>query len=436
MKTKKIITTILTGAMLMSMLGACSSSDTDSTTAEPAATTERPAPAFRGSFDVNDPGNAYDPEQMNESYLTYAIRSFTMTAGNETGDSNIMISPASIALAMEMTGAGSCDDTLRQITDLIAPDATPEEVQAFMADINQHLNNNDYFDLHSANSVWMNEDIVGDHIKDDFLNFIREYYSAEAQSLQFDTEALELINEWIEEKTNGMIPDMLKELEPSAAMVLVNAIAFEAQWATPYEDYQVHENEIFHNNDGTESEVTMLYDTLNWYYETDFATGFCRYYEGGEYYFLAMLPTDDSISANEFAASLTAEDWNEFINSRDGNYLVYTRMPEFESDYEVGMTEILKQMGVTDAFTEAANFDNIAEIPGYYLYISKVLHKTHIELDRYGTRAAAATAVTLDAACAFVEEETREVYLDRPYVYAIVDSADNTPLFIGTVNSL
>ena len=432
--TKKLMAAFMASTMMVTGLAGCSSGDKEN--AEETTGHTRTEAQYKGSFNVSEaPSAAYDEDAMNEAYLNYAISLFAQTLGSATEDENIMISPASIALAMEMTGAGACDDTLRQITDLISADATPEEVQAFMADLNEHLNNAEALELHSANSMWANEDILGGKISDEYLEFIREYYEAEGQEIEFDQSAVDIINDWIEEKTNGMIPDMISELGPDTVMVLVNAIAFEAQWFEPYEEYQVNENGEFTNSDGEVQTVTMLNDTLSGYFSTEFATGFKRYYTGGDYYFLAMLPTDESVNINEFAAGLTGDMYREFIDSYAASADVYTRLPEFGYDYSVVLNDILRAMGVEDGFTDNANFGNITEEE--MLYISKVLHNTHIEVDRNGTRAAAATAVMLDTlGISIAENEAVTIYLDRPFVYAIVDASTDIPVFIGTVNEI
>ena len=112
-------------------------------------------------------------------------------------------------------------------------------------------------------------------------------------------------------------------------------------------------------------------------------------------------------------------------------------MPDFESDFGIQMNDTLKNLGVTDVFSDAAaDLSGIAGQPGD-IYVSRVIHKTHIEVDREGTRAAAVTAVTLRTKGAVVgEEEYRTVFCDRPFVYAIVDTETMAPVFIGTVNAV
>ena len=161
-------------------------------------------------------------------------------------------------------------------------------------------------------------------------------------------------------------------------------------------------------------------------------------YEGGKYAFLAILPNDESVSANEFAAEFSAEDYEKFINSVSCDYEVYSKMPEFKTDYEILLNDTLKNMGCGDIFDgKKADLSGIAGLPGD-LYVSKVIHKTHIEVDRNGTKAAAATVVMVDynGAISFSETDSRTVICDRPFVYAIVDTDTMAPIFVGTVNEI
>ena len=219
-------------------------------------------------------------------------------------------------------------------------------------------------------------------------------------------------------------------------MVLVNAICFEAEWSGKYSDKDVYE-EDFTSADGTVQTGMFLHDESIVYYESDKATGFVKFYKGGDFAFLAILPTDETISANEFAKNFTAEDYEEFINSKSLDYVVISKMPEFETDFNIEMNDTIEGLGADTVFDpDAADFSGIAGAPGD-LYISKIIHKTHIEIDRNGTRAAAATAGFLSGSGENqVIPEYRYVECDRPFAYAIVDVKTMAPVFIGTVNSI
>ena len=117
-------------------------------------------------------------------------------------------------------------------------------------------------------------------------------------------------------------------------------------------------------------------------------------------------------------------------------------IPEFTNDYDVEMSEILKDLGVEDAFDpESADFYGMMRPfsdDDYAIWINRVLHKTHIEVDREGTRAAAVTAIEMECetACETVIQEPIRVILDRPFIYGIIDNETGLPVFLGCVNQM
>ena len=378
---------------------------------------------------------SYDESGFNDDYNDYSFRLMAQIMNSEDRDTNVMISPASIMFAMDLTAAGANGNTLTQITDLFSEGADPMEQQAFAASMMERINSSEDVDFNTANAIWTNQSLVS-CLNPEYQDYIGEYYDAEANLQPFNQETVNEINSWIEEHTNGMIDQVLDELEPETVAVLVNAITFEGFWSEAYEDSQVHPM-IFTTADGDEISVHMLCDRSDYcnYYETDKAIGFMRYYGGGQYAFLVMLPTDDSISANEFLSEFTAEDYSAFIDSRTDQYVVLTRMPEFESEYEIDLNSILQDLGAVDAFNEnRADFTGLAAVNNGNIYIESVIHKTRIELDRNGTRASGATVPLCEVRSAITYGETREVYCDRPFAYAIVDTETMNPIFFGTFN--
>ena len=393
---------------------------------------------FTTSIDYEDLEHcSYDENSLAEDYNAYSFELMSQVLANESAGTNVMVSPASIMFALDMTSAGANGETLRQIVDIFSEGTDPLEQHAFAAEMMDRINDSEGVLFSCANAVWANQNYLSTGLNPDYEEYIQEYFDAEINEEPFGTSTVNEINDWVDEHTNGMIDRVLDQLNPECASVLVNAIAFEGQWASQYEDYEVSEMD-FTNSEGQTNTVQMLCRTENFYFENAEATGFINYYDGGEYAFLVMLPTDENISANEFLMNFDGDDYNEFVNSRTDEYDVYTRLPEFEYDYDTSLNDVLEALGVETAFDEEnADFSGIA-IPdnGYNLFISDVIHKTHIELDRNGTRAAAVTVVLMDAAGCPMPEETqiREVYCDRPFAYAIVDTETMNPIFLGTYN--
>lgn len=393
---------------------------------------------FNTSFDYSELDHcSYNEDSFSSDYNAYTFNLMSAVLSSESRDTNVLISPASIMFALDLTAAGANGNTLTEITDLFSEGADPLEQQAFAASMMDSINSSEDVIFSSANAIWTNDDRMSSGLNPDYQEYVEEYFDAEAIQESFSIDTVNEINSWIEDHTNGMIDEVLQELEPEAIAVLVNAIAFEGEWASPYEDYQVSEMP-FTTSTGEEIDVDMLSDTSYYYYESDKATGFIRNYEGGQYAFLVMLPVDEHISANEFLSDFSIEDYEEFINSKTSEYEVYTRIPEFDYDYTSFLNDTLISLGVRDAFDEDnADFSGIGFADsGNNIYIGEVIHKTHIEVDRDGTRAAAATVIVMDeaAACPLDEDLIRYVYCDRPFAYAIVNTDTMNPIFVGTFN--
>lgn len=380
---------------------------------------------------------SYEEDDFSSDYNDYSFRLMAQVLSNENTDRNVMVSPASIMFAMDLASAGANGDTLTQITDLFSEGADPLEQQAFAADMMNRINSSEGVSFSSANAVWTNQLRMSTGLNPEYQEYIEDNFDSEAIAEEFSEGTVDEINSWIEDHTSGMIDHVLDDLKPQTVAVLVNAIAFEGEWEVAYEDWQVNEL-TFTTYEGDEIDVDMLCGGSEYYFENDAATGFIKEYAGGEYALLVMLPIDESISANEFLSGFTADDYNSFIASRTSEYTVYTEIPEFDYDYDVSLADILVSLGVEDAFDEnLADFTGIGIADsGNNIYISEVLHNTHIELDREGTRAAASTVVVMrDAAAAPMEmDEARYVYCNRPFAYAIVDTETMNPIFIGTYN--
>ena len=380
------------------------------------------------------PAQKIDEAKMNEEYGRYTFELMKKISENAKKNSNIMISPASIMMALDMLAAGAKGETLKQINDLFAKDADPLEQQAFASELMKRFNASQKVKLVCANAIWSDSKRLDGKINAEYKEYIRKTFDAEFSAVPFNGETHKLVNKWVDKKTDHMIPTLFDSpFDPNTVMVLVNAIRFEAEWEKGYDKEQISEMK-FRGTEG-EKQATMLSGTEKDYFETDKATGFLKFYQGSEYAFVVILPKDEKADANEFIKDFTYDDYKEFIASRSQND-VRTLMPEFKSDYQVGMNEILMQLGVRDAFSDVkADLTGIADPSAGRLYVSEVIHKSHIEVDRKGTKAAAATGIKVNVKGMAPAKEFKEVICDRPYAYAIVDTVSMNPIFIGTVNN-
>ncbi len=424
---KKYVVSAMIAALMIGAAG-CGENASASGNTEVLAQGIDPAAEDRLRDEIDKSLEDYDVEEMREGYLDYSMRLF---AGSVTEGTNSMISPVSMMIALDMAAVGARGETQTQITDLFCEGASQEQVEHFCRDLLDRYESSQDVELHLANSIWI-RDTIADGINEDFLVRTDHIFDAEAAVAPFDQTTVDAINQWCDDNTDGMIDHLLDEIEADTELILLNATALDAPWAEPYEDSQVTE-ETFINADGDTEEVNMLNSTEDIYFETEDAVGFMKLYEGYEYAFLVILP-EESMTVDHYVHSLTGEKYLEFWNSRTAEYEVETKMPEFTYEYELKMNDVLSDMGMVQAFDEKyADFTGITGEPE--LYINTVLHKTFIEVGQYRTQAAAVTEVILDRKSVEIPLERKQVYLDRPFVYAIVEVDTGMPLFIGTLQS-
>ena len=366
-----------------------------------------------------------DLGSQNADIADFAIRLFK--ASEESGK-NTLISPLSVLCALAMTANGAEEETLAQMEEVLG--MTTEELNLYLYSYMQNLPQGEKYKLSLANSIWFTED-ERFTVNHDFLQTNANYYGADIYKAPFDKQTLKDINNWVKQNTDEMIPEILDQIPSEAIMYLVNALAFEAEWSEIYEKHQVKDGE-FTKEDGTKQDVKFMYGSEGTYLEDEKATGFMKRYKGGKYAFVAMLP-NEGVSVSEYIASLDGESLNALL-ANPQYATVHTSIPKFETEYKVEMSEILKSMGMTEAFDMYnADFEGLGTSTGGNIYISRVLHKTFISVGEKGTKAGAATIVEMKDGAAAEPTEPKEVYLDRPFVYMLVDCENNIPFFIGTM---
>ncbi len=263
---------------------------------------------------------------------------------------------------------------------------------------------------------------------EDFLADCASFARAEVFAREFGEAACRDLNAWVSEHTDGMIDGILERVNSDDIMYLVNALAFEADWEEDYREFQLRDG-VFHAADGDKT-VQMMYSMENTYLECEGFTGFMKPYKGGRYAFAALLP-DEGTGLDGLVSSLTGETLAAALaDAQDAT--VETAMPSFSSEYKAELSETLINMGMTDAFDkERADFTGMGSSPLGNIFINRVLHKTFIDVTPLGTRAGAATVVEINAEGDMLVEKS--VVLDRPFLYMIVDTEYNIPLFIGAM---
>ena len=257
-------------------------------------------------------------------------------------------------------------------------------------------------------------------------------YAAEIFSAPFDDSTKTAINDWVSRQTDKMIPKILDEIPGDAVMYLVSALAFDAKWDRPFKSYEVWDG-AFTARNGQEQTGDFLHGTVGQYLSDEHAEGFLKPYADGKYAFAALLP-DKTTNIENYVNQLTGERLHAILASPIDES-VEIALPKFRAEFSAELSENLKALGMTDAFDGAnADFTALGTSDEGNIYISRVLHKTFIQVDEEGTKAGAATAV--EAATGSAALYPHSVLLNRPFVYMIVDLETGLPIFLGALTAL
>ncbi len=344
---------------------------------------------------------------------------------------NTLISPLSIISALSMTANGADKETLSQMEEAFGADIG--SLNEYLYAYKSYLPTADKYKVSLANSIWF-KDTESLTVEKEFLQTNKDYYDAEVYKAPFDDSTKNDINAWVNEKTDGQIKKLLEQKPPEdAVMYLINALSFDAEWLDIYKDTSVRKDE-FTTQNGDKKTVDFMRSTEHGYIELPNAVGFSKPYADNKYSFVALLP-EEGLAVSDFIASMDGKTLIEAIKNQS-NDQVHASMPKFAFEYNKELAEILKELGIKDAFdANLADFSSLGQSSQGNIFISRVIHKTKIEVDEKGTKAGAVTAVEIMAGSAPLAEP-KIVNLNRPFFFMIVDNEFGLPIFMGALNDV
>ncbi|XP_021054074.1 serpin B4-like isoform X2 [Mus pahari] len=366
-------------------------------------------------------------------------------------DNNIFYSPISMMTALAMLQLGAKGNTEQQIEKVLQFNETTkktteksahchvsdegnvhEQFQKLMTQLNK---SSDAYDLKAANSIYGAKDFP---FLQTFLEDIKEYYQANVESLDFEHAAEESekkINSWVESQTNGKIKDLFPSgsLSSSTILVLVNAVYFKGQWNHKFDKKHTTE-EKFWLNKNTSKPVQMMKQNIefNFMFLEDVKAKIVEIpYKGKELSMFVLLPVEiDGLKKIE--EQLTADKLLEWTRA-ENMYMteLHLCLPRFKVEEKYDLPVPLEHMGMVDAFDpQKADFSGMSSTQG--LVVSRVLHKSFVEVNEEGTEAAAATGVEIGLTSAPIQED---FCCDHPFLFFIKHSKTNSILFFGRMSS-
>jgi len=362
---------------------------------------------------------------MKENGQEQAVELLRLEAQAHQGE-NVILSPLSIETALAMAANGSQGEAREALEKLFGMD-----VKTMNGLFSACLEGEDDT-LSIANSLWVNESMEGD-ISQSFRDTLAENYAAQAGSFRaLDAASAGRINSWVRDRTRGKIDAIVDQsaLSPDLLSILLNAVYFNGKWTKPFEKYQVSDG-FFRAPEG-EQEAKLMSQRLKTYFENDWATGFAKDYEDG-YEFVGILPKEAG------AVDPEAMDLEGFLDSRTGAYDVDIQIPKFELRYESTLNDTLAAMGLESLFGEGSLNGMLtpeAVDDGVNAGVSDVIHKTYMKMYEEGTEAAAVTGIMVATTAMPVARQVKEVFLDRPFAFLILEKETGQVVFCGVINSV
>ena len=360
------------------------------------------------------------------------------------GDKNVCVSPLSVALALQMACNGASGATQAAMSKTLELDGmTLDDVNKSNTALLNALPASEQIQpntktrtaapqeyapppppsLDIANSLWLRDARA---IHPDFMQQTQKHYKAQVSDLQ---NAPDSINAWVKLRTHGKIGQIIGADDvQNAIAVLVNAVYFKAAWEKSFDT--LPGDRLFHLANGAIRTSKMMSLKADYgYYVDDTLQIVSLPYHESKLDMVLVLPNAQT-NLNEFVSRITPDEWQKWTGQMSwGEGTV--EMPRFRVEYGVDCTGALAVLGMGEAFGPRADFGAMSRSP---LFISKVMHKTYMDVDEKGTEAAAAATMEMLAMSeTFSVKKPFKITLDRPFLYAIRDRQTGALLFIGTL---
>lgn len=379
--------------------------------------------------------NPAEVDQQVEGNSAFAFDLLQQIRGE---DKNLFYSPHSMSTALAMLQAGARGQTEQQITEVMHYLTDQSKLHPSFNHLDLELNSRGQgavaadgnpFRLNVVNAIWGQKDYS---FLPEYLDTLALNYGSGLRVLDFASapeSARQTINAWVEDQTEQRIKELIPEkvITNLTRLVLTNAIYFNAAWATEFKADNTRDDS-FILKDGTAVQVpTMRGKVGSAFYSDAGLKAAAIPYDGNELSMVVMIP--DQVDLDTFEASLTGAKVKQVIGGLQGQPVRIT-IPSFEFEADLGLKQILTNMGMVDAFTNLADLSGIDGTDK--LLVQDVLHKAFVKVNEAGTEAAAATAVVVGEKTS-VEPPSAELVVKQPFVFFIYDHATEAILFVGRV---
>jgi len=344
---------------------------------------------------------------------------------------NTFISPFSIFEAFLITYNGACGKTaLAFKKSLFLEDFSLDSINKINKSLLENFKKEKDIILNIANGLFLRKKINNEKIKfkKNFLSINKNYYESEIKRLDFDDQkTIEIINNWVKEKTEGKIERIIDKIKPLVVLYIINAIYFKGLWQKKFEN--TFEDDFILEDKSKKKTTFMSQEGDFLYYEDESLQAIYLPYKNEKFGFYIFLPKE-GYPLTKFISNLNYSDLKRYLSAfsqKEGEIII----PKFKMEYEKVLNDILKNLNLSIAFDpKEADFSKIAKVKPQNLYISEVKHKSYLEVTEEGTEAAAATSVEISLTAV---RERFKMFVNRPFLFLIAEKESNLFLFLGAL---
>lgn len=378
-------------------------------------------------------------ETLSETEIISGINQFGFDILHKLSEEkilNLFFSPFSISSALAMTYAGTAGNTADEMRDVMYFGRQDPSFHKRFGALSAALQNSgeEDFKVSIANAIWVESQYK---LLKSYQQIIKDYYHSEAREMDFigaPEASRRFINQWVSEKTNDRIKDLLPSgsIDAITRLILTNAIYFNAEW-DEYFNEDMTRKEFFYPERGDAYQVDMMYQRRHYlYYETKDFQMLEIDYKGNRYAIMLILPKERG-GMTELLPDLDMEMIATYDSLKKAEDVILY-LPKFRLETRYEMRSLLQEMGMTEAFSGHADFSGISGKKD--LMISEVVHKAFIEVDEKKTEAAAATGVVMKLTAMPPVPRAPIVFkADHPFLFLIREKENKCILFMGCLNS-
>jgi len=381
--------------------------------------------------------NVFAEEYKKETMFSDGVNQLASNIyGEMEKEDNVFFSPYSISVALSMLNLEADGETKAQIEHVLGIEGMDE----WNKQVSEYIKKNDREGavVETANGMWISEALeLSKDAQKEVMTPLKELFEGEITQtdMKKDREKiLEEINGWVSDHTDGMIDPFLEELPEGTVSMLINAVYFDGTWSLPFDEERT-EKSTFYGAE-KESEIDMMAQEGTFFYlENEAYQAIQLPYGDGSIVMNILLPKDTDKPIEEWYEDLgkdQTEIWQE-LNEAETADMKVVKIPKFSLECSIpDLDHIMKELGMTDAYSEKADFSRLAE----NIQVDSMLHKAKLEVSEQYTKASAATGIISKMTAIIEEEEKPEFVADHPFMFTIQDKENDMILFMGHVNQL